>query len=224
MSWDFRVFFIEKGDVATVLPPLICEAQSEASIVAFWMMPCSLCYPFLFLVPKNKLGNISVMRSYSPSNNSPYACGMETFLFKERFTFVPTNLQSSAFHIILGTMTTTFSLRLQRHPTREHTLTHNRTILPSCGTPLLFLSSCLSCEYWFMVKWSNPLEVKKAWHGVIAKWQTFDGSEKNEITSLTSWEITISLFHTHTHADLRSPPALCVRRITHGHRGRATRK
>lgn len=123
---------------------------------------------------------------------------METFLFKERFTFVPTNLQSSAFHIILGTMTTTFSLRLQRHPTREHTLTHNRTILPSCGTPLLFLSSCLSCEYWFMVKWSNPLEVKKAWHGVIAKWQTFDGSEKNEITSLTSWEITISLFHTHS--------------------------
>lgn len=80
--------------------------------------------------------------------------------------------------------------------THEHTHTHFSAILSSHGTPLLFLSSCIPREYLLgMVKWSNPQEVKKAWHDVIAKWQTFDGSEKNEITSLTSWEITPS--HTH---------------------------
>lgn len=41
--------------------------------------------------------------------------------------------------------------------------------------------------------------------------KTFDGSEKNEITWLTSWEITLSLSHTHTHTDpCFHPPSVSV--------------
>lgn len=95
-----------------------------------------------------------------------------------------------------------FSLGLQTesHMNAPWTHTYFGAILSSYGTPLPSLSSCIPCEYLSgIIKWSNPQEVREVWHGVIAKWQTFDSSEKNEITSLTSWEITPSLDHTHTH-------------------------
>lgn len=99
------------------------------------------------------------------------------------------------------------------------THTYFGAILSSYGTPLPSLSSCIPCEYLSgIIKWSNPQEVREVWHGVIAKWQTFDSSEKNEITSLTSWEITPSLDHTHTHtSNPHSSPTLCVRHCTNGH-------
>lgn len=113
-----------------------------------------------------------------------------------RFQHLPSCTQFWNIRFILG-------LRLHKW---THQKPCGRTLVQPCHLMTLhckrraFASTANICSVW------RNGAVLRRWRKADMVWlpndKTFDGSEKNEITSLTSWEITLSLTHTHTRTQI----------------------